>query len=88
MIPLVGISEGECRQEGRISIRACRVRRNRVRALREGLENMFPLLWKLFSIYKGGDFYREPRIEGSWDVIGSNCYVKTDWPSNFRQFGY
>lgn len=38
-----------------------------------------------YSLYKGEDFYREPRIEGSWDVIGSNCYAnKTDWRSNFR----
>lgn len=56
----------------------------------EGLENTFPFAVKvILYIYKGEDFYREPRIEGSWDVIGSNCYAnKTDWRNNFQQFGY
>lgn len=74
------------RHEGRIWIRASRVRKRVVRTQRRARK--YVSLAGSYSLYKGEDFYRE-NCEGSWNVIGSNCYAnKTDWRSNFRQFGY
>lgn len=56
---------------------------------RKGLENTFPSLEVILYIKEKISIERIENCEGSWDVIGSNCYAnKTDWRSNFQQFGY
>lgn len=47
-----------------------RVRRSRVVRAEKGSKMCFPPCGS-YSLYRE-DFYREARIEGSWDVIGSN----------------
>lgn len=76
MIPLASISERDRRgRKGGSGYGRVRVRRSRVAQAEKGSKMCFPPCGS-YSLYREEDFYREAKIEGSWDVIGSNCYVR------------